>query len=179
MSTREEQIERAARASWELANTTDWDNEKFPSAKGLHRQQVEAAAVAAGWIPPKPAPTAGQRIAEGMIGCEGEWVTISNPVKVDHRVSFDVGRGSVMIADEARTMIAAAIDHALATQARPAVDFEKVVEQAVTVTDPYSITVYNGTDGRRLWVGEADVVESAEHLRAVIVALLKKASAAQ
>lgn len=177
MTDRETIIEKAARAYAESTMPNTWPDGWVQSAD-IIRKHIEAALIAVGALPPKPAPTPGQRIAEGMViaGPPQDTIDVEHPTDEDRVIRLRRHGGTTAGTIELlRQYIAAAIDHALATAPKPApaVDvarLEKIAEEFIQPTARSHLLYIGG------WLLEHQhcngVIASA---REKLVALMQKA----
>lgn len=154
MSTREEIIEKAAKALHDSHCKRKghysymWDH-GTPEGRRTWFEDAEAALIAVGHIEPLPAPTPGQVIAEQLyIGKPGDapmfcWRTSPfgglGLFEGEKTLSGETQQARL---EEVRKHIAAAIDHgiseALAARATPAVDCNALLLAAENVIDDYT-----------------------------------------
>lgn len=97
--------------TWRGESSSAWERADDELKKRWF-DDMEAALVAVGALPPKPAPTRGEEMAAEMVECFGGRVEIKSPNPARKRaVSFSV---SAPISGGIREIIAAAIDQAVA-----------------------------------------------------------------
>jgi hypothetical protein len=172
MEDREAKIEAFARAAYDATTFEGAYDKTEPERRAAKLKEAEVGLVAAGFIPPKPAPTAGQRIAEGMVTHGTDHAFIAHPTNRDRALEVHAAPGEGNeLAPRLREWFAAACDEAvrLDRAARPAPDYEEVAEEFVRVADP------NG-----VYVGDWRIPESfpdafVPRVRKHLVALMRRA----